>query len=175
MVSQYPNRSPASSPAPAAYPLHRGIFLSTNQIKPLFLLKTSQLIPIVTSMKFLQGFRSSGVCPAPWPLFSAFSPVFHYATATLAWPLSFEHTKLLSIPKALLLQLGLPPPGLCKTVSSVLGLQPPPWEPASLSILAKAAFHPLTRPRALETTRPYSVFFLMFIWIWHKPMCFQYC
>lgn len=54
VVSQYPTCLPFLLP-PAVYPLYRVIFLRMYQIKLFFLLKTSQLLPIIINIKCPQG------------------------------------------------------------------------------------------------------------------------
>lgn len=110
------------SPAPTVCPLNRVIFLSTKEIKLLFLLETSQLLPLQHHKMPTRAYRS-GLCPAPWPLFPLSSPILMYAAVTLSLSLSFEHTQLLSIPRPLLVQLPMLPPCLYWALPSLLRLR----------------------------------------------------
>lgn len=65
----------------------------------------------------------SGLCPAPRPLFRLSSPILTYAAVTLSLSLSFQHIKLLSMPRALHLQLRLLPPYLWRAVPSLVRSQ----------------------------------------------------
>lgn len=98
---------PCLHSSPAVDPRYRVIFLSTNQIKLLFLLKTSQMLSIAASTECLPGLTWPGTCFLTSS--SSILPVFHSATLTPASSLSCELTKLLSIPRASHLQLLLLP------------------------------------------------------------------